>query len=242
MAHGADAAEALHHDRSFPIRTPLDEFLEPAKFDDVEPRLSHPVVLIHEQGDLPMAFHPRDGFDHGAGQGFRMAGGFELKTCDGAHGCSWGAWHSVETDEGGGKARIPSSYQRGEEIPEGVGRRGTTRKEIVDLHDVMQGAQFIEEQWEFWIIGNMREFHTGASNVGLLQALLQCKAVAHGWNTAGDAALAHGYEDPALVAELAEYVHVIRIADTAFDEANVHGLADVFEVVDGTSVEFNQLQ
>jgi hypothetical protein len=39
VAHRADAAQALHHHRQLPEGPALDEALEAAELDDVQPRL-----------------------------------------------------------------------------------------------------------------------------------------------------------------------------------------------------------
>jgi hypothetical protein len=46
MAHRADPAQALHHDRHFPVGAALDEFLEAAELDDMQPRLHHMIVVV----------------------------------------------------------------------------------------------------------------------------------------------------------------------------------------------------
>ena len=63
VAHGADAAEPLHHDRHFPVRAALDEFLEATEFDDVQAHLVHLVVIVEQDRDLAMALDPRHGID-----------------------------------------------------------------------------------------------------------------------------------------------------------------------------------
>jgi hypothetical protein len=83
MRYRADAAQPLHHHRHFPIRPALDEFLEAAKFDDVQAHLMHVVVFVEQQRDLAVTFDARDRFDGDAAQGFGMGGGFEFAVHDG---------------------------------------------------------------------------------------------------------------------------------------------------------------
>ena len=82
VAHRADAAQALHHHRHFPVGAALDELLEAPELDDVQPRLFHVAGLVEQQGDLAVAFHPRDGVDGDPAQVFPVDGGFQFE----AHG------------------------------------------------------------------------------------------------------------------------------------------------------------
>ena len=77
VAHRADAAQPLHHDRHFPVRTALDELLERTELDDVQPRLLHVIVLVHQQRDLAVALDARHGLDDDAAQPFGLRGGFQ---------------------------------------------------------------------------------------------------------------------------------------------------------------------
>ena len=63
MRHRANATQALDHDRDFPIRPALDEFLEAAELDDVQAHLVHPVLLVEQNGDLAVALDARDGIN-----------------------------------------------------------------------------------------------------------------------------------------------------------------------------------
>ena len=77
VAHRADSAEPLHHDRHFPVGPSLDELLEGAKFDDVQPRLGDVTVRVEQQCHLAMALDARERFDHYAAQGTGRDGGFQ---------------------------------------------------------------------------------------------------------------------------------------------------------------------
>ena len=68
VAHGADAAEALHQHRHLPVRTPLNELLKPAELDDVQPHLMHAAVLVEENGDFAVSLDPRHGVNGDAAQ------------------------------------------------------------------------------------------------------------------------------------------------------------------------------
>jgi hypothetical protein len=82
VAHRADAAQALHHHRHFPVGAALDEFLEAAELDDVQPRLAHVAGLVEQQRDLAVALDARDGVDGDPAQAFAVGGGFQFE----AHG------------------------------------------------------------------------------------------------------------------------------------------------------------
>ncbi len=76
VRHRADAAQALDHDRHFPIRPALDEFLEAAKFDDVQAHLMHFVLVVEQDGDFAVAFNPRHWVDGDTAQGFGVGRSF----------------------------------------------------------------------------------------------------------------------------------------------------------------------
>ena len=109
---GADAAEALHHDRRLPIGPALHEFFEAAKFDDMQPRLLHLTRVVHEQRDLAMAFDARDRVDGDAAQLLRFGGGFEFEGHDAP---------LVEVTERIGKIRRRAAHEIGQEFPERIG-------------------------------------------------------------------------------------------------------------------------
>jgi hypothetical protein len=68
MAHGANAAEALHEDRHFPEGTAFDEALEAAELHHVEAGPLDPVVGVEQEGDLAVTFDSRHGLDDHAFQ------------------------------------------------------------------------------------------------------------------------------------------------------------------------------
>jgi hypothetical protein len=63
VADRADAAEPLDEDGGLPVGAALDEALEAAEFDDMEPGLLDLPGVIEMDGDLPVAFDPGHGLD-----------------------------------------------------------------------------------------------------------------------------------------------------------------------------------
>ncbi|EXI75903.1 MAG: hypothetical protein AW07_00831 [Candidatus Accumulibacter sp. SK-11] len=68
MRHRADAAQALHHHRHFPIRPALNELLEAPELHDVQPRLLHLVVIVEQQRHLAVPFDARQRVEGNAPQ------------------------------------------------------------------------------------------------------------------------------------------------------------------------------
>ncbi len=66
MADRTDAAEPLHGDRHLPVGPALDESLEAAKLDDVQPRLLHVIVFVEQNADLAVSFDAGDRLNHNA--------------------------------------------------------------------------------------------------------------------------------------------------------------------------------
>ena len=79
VADRTDAAEALHRDRHLPVRPALDEDLEAAELDDVEPDLMNPVLLVEEDRHLAVPLDAGDRLDGDATQLLRRLGGFEVE-------------------------------------------------------------------------------------------------------------------------------------------------------------------
>jgi hypothetical protein len=73
----ADAAQALHHHRHFPVGPADDELLEAAELDDVQPHLLQALLVVEQQRDLAVAFDARDRVDHDAAQALRIGRSFE---------------------------------------------------------------------------------------------------------------------------------------------------------------------
>ncbi len=63
VADRADAAQSLDDDRDLPVHPALDESLEAAELDDVEPGLLDLAGLVQADGDLAVALHPGDRVD-----------------------------------------------------------------------------------------------------------------------------------------------------------------------------------
>ena len=78
VAHRADAAQPLHHHRRFPVGTALNEFLEAAKLDDMQPHLMHMVVLVQQQRHLAVSLDARHRVDGDAAQVLGVGGGFQI--------------------------------------------------------------------------------------------------------------------------------------------------------------------
>ena len=106
VADRADAAQALHQHRQFPVGPALDELLEAPEFDDVQARLLDVVIGVLEQGDLAVALDPGQRVDGDAleagGLGRRLqAGDFRVAVHGGVLG---GAGRSVVVQLGVGQA------------------------------------------------------------------------------------------------------------------------------------------
>ena len=68
VADRADAAEPLHRDRHLPVRPALDEDLEAAKLDDVQPDLMDAVLVVEQDRHLAVALDAGDRLDGDAAQ------------------------------------------------------------------------------------------------------------------------------------------------------------------------------
>ena len=79
MADRADAAEALHRDRNFPVGPAANEDLEAAKLDDMQPHLMDAILGVEQDRDLAMAFDAGDRLDGDAAKLVGRLGGFEVQ-------------------------------------------------------------------------------------------------------------------------------------------------------------------
>jgi len=77
VADRADAAQPLHQHRHLPVGPTLDEFLETAKFDDVQPCLANAMILVHQQRHLAVPFDPAQRIDGDPAQILRPSGRFQ---------------------------------------------------------------------------------------------------------------------------------------------------------------------
>ena len=77
MTDRADAAQALHHHRQFPVGPALDELLEAAEFDDVQAGLLDAVMVVLQQGDLAVPLDPGQGIDGDAPEAGGLGGRFQ---------------------------------------------------------------------------------------------------------------------------------------------------------------------
>ena len=80
-----------------------------------------------------------------------------------------------------------------------------------------------------------------AVEVGLLEALLEGDVVPQGGKPADDGACPAGDEDPAVLPEEAQVCDVLGVAAAALDDADVAGLGERLDVVDGRLVELDEL-
>ena len=80
VRHRADAAQPLHHDGRLPIGASLNEFLEAAKFDDVQARLMNTAIVAQQQSDLAMTLDARNRIDGDAPQILWVRGCFQIES------------------------------------------------------------------------------------------------------------------------------------------------------------------
>ena len=59
----ADSADALHQHRRLPERVALNEFLESAELDDMQPGVDDVAVVVEVHGHLAVALDAGDGVD-----------------------------------------------------------------------------------------------------------------------------------------------------------------------------------
>ena len=78
VRHRADAAQPLHHHRHLPVGPALDELLEAAEFDDVQPHLLHLVLRVEQDRHLAVTLDTRHRVDgdtaQAVGDGGRRGG------------------------------------------------------------------------------------------------------------------------------------------------------------------------
>src|SRR5690606_29628833 len=63
VADETDAADALHQHRRLPVRVALNELLETAELDDVQPGIDDIAVVVKVHGHLAVALDPGDRVD-----------------------------------------------------------------------------------------------------------------------------------------------------------------------------------
>jgi hypothetical protein len=79
MADGANATEALHRDRNFPIGPPLDENLETTELDNMQAHLMHLIMIVEQNGHLAVALDSRNRIDGDTSEILAARGGFEIR-------------------------------------------------------------------------------------------------------------------------------------------------------------------
>ncbi len=136
--------------------------------------------------------------------------------------------------------RLPPRREIGEEFPERLRRRRATGQVIIDAHDLVDRAHLVERQRQLGIVGHHALGGSGLVLVDLLEAVPEVEIVAQRRHAAGDRAGAHGHQNPAVLAELAQHVDVLGVAHAAFDQSDVARSA-VLDVGERRAVEFDQL-
>ena len=148
VRYRADAAQALHHHRHFPVGTALDELLEAAELDDVQSDLMHLVVVVEQDGDLAVAFDPGHRVDGDAPQQVGVGGGFQCEAHDGyLDFCSVVVQQAMTH---GGRA---AGDQVGEELPDRVGRGRAAGQEVIDFHHFMDRVHLVQGQGQLGSLG-----------------------------------------------------------------------------------------
>jgi len=104
----------------------------------------------------------------------------------------------------------------------------------------VQRVHLVEGQRQLRVVGNSAGGEARLGRVDLLQAVAQVEVVALRGQAAVERAGADGDQDLAIVAELAQHVHVLGVADTALDDADVAAAA-VLDVGDRRAVELDQI-
>ena len=117
----ADSADPLHQHRRLPERVALDELLEAAELDDMQPGVDDVVVVVEVHGDLAVALDPGDGIDD------------QLS----AHATPP---RSVVMIQRAGQRDRATSYQIVEHREDGVRVRWTTGDEVVHLDHFVAGV------------------------------------------------------------------------------------------------------
>ncbi len=118
---------------------------------------------------------------------------------------------------------------------------GQPGNEVVDLHHFVQRMHLVERQRQLGIVGDHAVGHAGIGQVHLLQAQAEVEVVALRGQAARHGAGAHRHQDLAVGAELAQHVHVLRVADAAFDDADVARPA-VLDVGQRRAIELDALE
>ncbi len=123
----------------------------------------------------------------------------------------------------------------GEEFPDGIARGRAAGNEVIDLHHFVQRMHLVQRQRQFRVVRDMTVHQTWFGEIHLGQATAQVEMIALCRQAAVDGAGADGNEDFAVFAEFAQHMHVLCIADTTFDEADVArpAVLDVGDAVNG---------
>ncbi len=126
-------------------------------------------------------------------------------------------WVLVIFDQSMPKLRCLTCDEVSQEFPDGIRRRGATGDEVVDLHNLMQWVHLIQGERQFRVVRDVSMHKAWLGEIHLGQATTQIQVVTLRGKTTIDGTGADGDEDFAVLAELAQHVHVLCVADTAFD-------------------------
>src|SRR5450759_1482194 len=106
-----------------------------------------------------------------------------------------------------------------------IGGRRATRQVVIHMHHLMQRMHFVEQQRQLHIIRNLWVLHTHSIHISLFQALAQIEMIAHGGHPAIDGTSSDRNENPAVGTELAQHMHIFRVAYTALDQSDIARIA-----------------
>ena len=149
---------------------------------------------------------------------------------------------SVVVDQPVAEIRLAAREDVGERLPDCVGGRRAAGNEVVDLDHLVQRVHLVERQRQLGIVRNEpvgeAEARSGRPPAG-------SSASSRWLRCAGRPPLIAQapMRDQLLAvrAELAQHVHVLRVAQAALDDADV-AVADLLDVGERRAVEFDQLE
>src|SRR6185312_13192357 len=200
----ADSADPLHQHRRLPEWVALNELLEAAELDDMQPGVDDVVVVVEVHGDLAVALDPGDGIDD------------QLS----AHGR---LQHSVVVIQRPGQRNGTTVDQIVEHREDGVRVRWTTGDEVVHLDHFVAWVDLGGDPGDIRVgrdDGHDTRNRRGRVDVRLRQTVLQLEDIAHRRDAAPDGAGSDGDQDVAVVPEMSQRFDVVLIRNTPLDEAD----------------------
>jgi hypothetical protein len=102
----------------------------------------------------------------------------------------------------------------------------------------MYWINFVKQEWDFRVAGNLGINDSHATEIGFLQAFLQRIVVAQSGNATIKGTSAYGYYHFAVLPKFFENMHIVGVANASFYHAQVAS-ANVFNVGDGSTVKFD---